>query len=124
MIEFKSKYYIFGELLKPNEKYPVSFEYDGDPSKITHIAPKCGCTAEVEKTDNIIKAVYTENVAASINMETAKEMYPSGIVSFQKTINVFIEDKEDNYVQDGMNKVTNPNKEVTKLTIAGFVKIF
>ena len=124
MITFKSKYYIFGALLEPNAKYTVSFEYEGEPSKITHIAPQCGCTAEVEKKDNIITAVYTENVAAGINMETAKDMYPSGIVSFQKTINVFIEDKEDSYVQDGMNKVTNPNKEATKLIIAGFVKIF
>ena len=123
MIAFKSNYYVFGELLKPNEKYKVSFEYNGVASDISHISPQCGCTAEIDKKDGIITAVYTENVAAGVDNETSASIYPNGIVPFQKNINVFVEDKEDLYVQDGMNKVINPQKEVIKLTIAGFVKI-
>ena len=94
MIAFKSNYYVFWELLKPNEKYKVSFEYNGVASDISHISPQCGCTAEVDKKDGIITAVYTENVAAGVDNETSASIYPNGIVPFQKNINVFVEDKE------------------------------
>ena len=124
MISFKQPDYVFEEVLEPTKQYVVSYEFEGDPSTVVHIEPGCGCTAQAKVEGNHITAVYTENVAASIDMSTARKHYPSGTVEFSKYMNVFVEDEEDLFIHDGMDKKTNPNKSKVKLTFKGKVKIF
>jgi len=123
MVAFKSTVFEFSDPIEKGSVNTVFWEFDGDPSKIVHIQPNCGCTAECKVEGNRIIAKYTDNVGTSINPDIVKTHYPSGKAAFEKQITVFMEDKENLYVHEGMDKRLNQNKTNTKLVFKGQVKL-
>ena len=123
MVAFKSTVFEFSDPIEKASVHPIVWEFDGDPSKIVHIQPNCGCTANCKVEGNTIVGEYTDNVAVTIDPAVIDLHYPSGKASFEKRITVFLEDKEDLYVHEGMDKRLNRNKTNVELVFKGQVKL-
>jgi hypothetical protein len=119
-MEFKVVNFELGTIEK-DSVHTVSYPFEGDVSEIVHIAPGCGCTASIEKFDDRIEAIYTESSAKHITPEQIKDQFPSGLLSFSKTLTVYFRDEYDLYVEDGMNKRYNTEKKKVDLLISGKV---
>lgn len=123
MVTFKSTTFEFDKPIEKGSSNTVVWEFEGDPSKIVHIQPNCGCTANCKVDGNKIVAEYTDNVGVSIDPNIIDSHYPSGKATFEKRITVFLEDKEDLYVHEGMDKRLNRNKTNVELVFKGKVNL-
>lgn len=123
MITFKSTSFEFNEPIEKGSVNTVFWEFDGDGKKIVHIQPNCGCTANCKVEGNRIIGEYTDNVGVSIDPGVIDTHYPSGKATFEKRLTVFLEDKEDLYVHEGMDKRLNRNKTNVELVFKGQVKL-
>lgn len=124
MINFEVINFSLGETpIEKDSVHKVVFPFTGDVNDIIHIAPGCGCTASIEKFDDRIEAVYTESSAKHITPEQVANQFPSGVLNFSKTITVYLRDDKDLYVEEGMNKRFNSEKEHVDLLISGKVNL-
>lgn len=123
MITFNSTTFEFNEPIEKGSVHAIEWEFVGDPTKIIHIQPNCGCTANCKVDGNKIVGEYTDNVGVSIDPNVIDTHYPSGKASFEKRITVFLEDKEDLFIHDGMDKRLNRNKTNVELLFKGQVKL-
>lgn len=123
MVVFNSTTFEFDQPIEKGSNNTVFWEFTGDPTKIVHIQPSCGCTANCKVEGNKIVGEYTDNVGVSIDPNVIDIHYPSGKASFEKRITVFLEDKEDLYVHEGMDKRLNRNKANVELVFKGQVKL-
>lgn len=123
MIVFKSTVFEFENPIEKGSTNSVFWEFEGEPSKIVHIQPGCGCTANCRVDGNKIIGDYNENVATSIDPTVIDTHYPSGKASFEKRLTIFLEDKEDLYIHEGMDKRLNRNKTNIDLVFKGQVKL-
>lgn len=124
MVKFEITNYILGD--SPIEKdsvHTVVFPFIGNKEDIVHTQAGCGCTADIKILDDRIEAVYTESSAKHITPEQVENQFPSGVLSFSKTITVYFKDDKDLYVEEGMGKKFNSEKEHVDLLISGKVKL-
>lgn len=123
MVTFKSTTFEFNQPIEKGSINTVTWEFEGDPTKIVHIQAGCGCTANCKVEGNTIVAEYTDNVGVSIDPLIIDSHYPSGKATFEKRVTVFLEDKEDLYVHEGMDKRLNRNKTNVELVFKGKVNL-
>jgi hypothetical protein len=124
MINFEVTNFSLGETpIEKDSVHKVIFPFTGDKNNIVHVQPGCRCTAEIKILEDRIEATYTESSAKHITPEQVANQFPSGILNFSKTITVYFKDDKDLYVEEGMNKRFNSEKEHVDLLISGKVNL-
>lgn len=126
MVEFSITEFNLGDTpIEKDSTHIVRFPFVGNKSDIVHMQPTCGCTANVKvlEDEDVIEAIYTESSAKHITAEQIDSHFPSGVLSFSKTITVYFKDDQDLYVEQGASKQFNKEKAHVDLLISGKVKL-
>jgi hypothetical protein len=124
MITIPNTTFTFIEPLRPGQTgNQAQWWFDGDKSKIVHIHPGCGCTADIQIHDNMITATYTEtSVTAAGNNISAQEV-EAGYKKFNKALSVYLDDGKPLKIKNGMSEKWNPDKLRIVINLAGSVDL-
>jgi len=121
MLKYKNKEFVFGSTLVKGSKNVAEWEFEGDASTIAHMQAGCGCTANIKIEGSKIVADYTDIDGPKIQEKIIDSHYPTGTLSFDKSIYIYYKDGKDLYVQNGMNKNFNKDKSYDQLRLKGKV---
>lgn len=125
-VNFESQVYKFPEPIEPGSKGNiVHWKFEGDPDKIVHLQPGCGCTADCKVDGNQIIATYNESDAVKlVNNDKVHKQYPDGLYPFSKSVTVFLDDgKPLKVINNNGISVFNQDKEQVILNFAGHVAL-